>query len=140
MTAPETPEEKKDFKEVEILTSEERLTKLENLVNNAFNYLAKITHELDFKMQNQVNELQTEVSKTVTLMNMSILQNIIMLRELVGMLVSTKTIDLEAYQEIVNKELTKAVEAQQQIIQNEQKAQEEAAAEKASSLEVDTTL
>ena len=140
MTTPETPEEKKELQEVEILTIEERLAKLENLVNNAFNYLAKTTHEVDFRLQNQVQELQTEVSKTITLINMSVLQNIVMLRELIGILVKKEIVDLKEYQEVVNTELTKAIETQQQIIYNEQKAQEEAAAQAADPLAVDPTL
>lgn len=119
-TAPESPLEKKDPAADLELTTDERVARLEQLVENSFNYLARGLNEVDLKASNEAKDLQAQLSKTLTLMNMSTLQNIIAIRELLGILIKNGTVDATSFEKSVTDELTKAIEAQQKAIMAQQ--------------------
>lgn len=132
-SAPDSPLEKKDPAADLDLTVDERVARLEQLVQNSFNYLGRGLNEVDLKAADRVKELESELSKTLTLMNMSTLQNIITLRELLALLIKNETVDAASFEKAVTDELTKAIEAQQKAILDQQgiKVDEESSSEMA---------
>lgn len=130
MTAPESPLEKKDRKVEEELTLVEKVHRLEHVVENAYNSLGKYIHETELKLQQENLALQQEISRTLTLMNMSTLQNIVAIRETIKALITKNVIDHAELDKAITEELTKAVEAQQKLMVEAQEAQEQAAEQK----------
>lgn len=116
MTTPETPLDKKDLREDEELTLTEKVSRLEHTLENAYNQLGKYIHETELKLQKDSMSLQAEISRTLTLMNMSTLQNIVAIRETIKALISRNVIDEKELDKAISEELTKAVEAQQKIM------------------------
>lgn len=116
MSTPETPLDKKDLKEVEELTLTEKINRLEHTLENAYNQLGKSIHETELRLQKDSVSLQAEISRTLTLMNMSTLQNIVAIRETIKALISRNVIDENELDKAISEELTKAVEAQQKIM------------------------
>jgi hypothetical protein len=97
MTSPESPLEKKAQTESieEVLTLEERVGRLEIVIERAFNALAKNIHENDLRNIEQRNHLEGELTKTLTIMNLGTLQNVVTLRELMDDLVEKNLISKE---------------------------------------------
>jgi hypothetical protein len=122
MTTPETPLDKKDLRVEEELTLSEKVSRLEATLENAYNQLARSIHETELKLEKSSQELQVEISKTLTLMNMSTLQNIIAIRETVKALISKSLIDGEELDKAITEELKKGIEAQQKIMTEAQEA------------------
>ena len=120
MTTPTSPLDKKEVATEAPLTLEERVSKLEHTLENAFNFLAKNIAEVEFRISQESKELQAQLSKTLTLMNMSNLQNIITVRETLRVLINKEIVDPQAFETQVTAELTKAIEAQQAAIMGEQ--------------------
>jgi hypothetical protein len=125
MTTPQSPLDKKDQSAAPELTLDQRVNRLEHTIENAFNYLAKGISEVELKVTNENKDLQTQLSKTLTLMNMSTLQNIITIRETLRVLIEKDLVDAQAFEAQVTAELTKAIEAQQKAILEQQDAQAE---------------
>ena len=122
MGTPETPLEKKESKAVDELTLNERVGRLEHTLENAYNQLGKYIHETELKFQKESLELQSEISRTLTLMNMSTLQNIVAIRETIKTLIAKNVVDEKELDTAINAELTKAIEAQQKIMSEAQEA------------------
>lgn len=122
MTTPETPLDKKEPKVVEELTLAEKVGRLEHTLENAYNQLGKYIHETELKLQKDSLELQAEISRTLTLMNMSTLQNIVAIRETIKALIARNVVDEKELDQAINSELTKAIEAQQKIMTEAQEA------------------
>lgn len=120
MTTPESPLDKKNLTVDAPLTLEERVGKLESTLENAFNFLAKNLSEVEFRAEQESKELQAQISKTLTLMNMSILQNIITIRETLRVLIEKEVVDAPTFEAQVTAELTKAIEAQQKAMMEAQ--------------------
>lgn len=131
MTTPTSPLDKKDLNAEAELTLDQRVNRLEHTLENAFNYLGKQISSVDFKLSQESKEVQAEISKTLTLMNMSTLQNIVTLREILKTLIDKEIIDAKAFEASLTEELTRAIEAQQKAILGDQ-------AEEESTLQVDT--
>lgn len=127
--APDSPLDKKEGTAIEReLTMEERVKRLEVTLENAFNYLGKEIHQSELRTKQEGETLQAQVSKTLTLMNMSTLQNIVAIRELIKTLVAEKIVDGDALDKRIQEELAKAIEAQQKVMQDQAKAAEAAEA------------
>jgi hypothetical protein len=131
MTTPESPLDKKESVFEEELTMPERVSRLEHVVENAYNQLGKYIHETELKFQKEGYNLQTEISKTLTLMNMSILQNIVAIRETVKALIAKNVLDQTELDKAITDELAKAIEAQQKIVSEVQEAYEKEKAQTA---------
>ena len=125
MTTPESPLDKKDLKVEEELTLAEKISRLEHTLENAYNHLGKYINETELKLQQDNQKLQEELSRTLHLMNMSTLQNIIAIRETIKALINKNIIDHDELDKAITEELRKAMEAQQKIILENQKAEEE---------------
>ena len=120
MTAPTSPLEKKEENLERELTTDERINRLEHTLENAYNQLGRAIHENELKTQHESMDLQQQLSKTLTLMNMSTLQNIVTLRETLKVLISKEVINANELEVAVTAELTKAIEAQQKTILEQQ--------------------
>jgi hypothetical protein len=114
---PESPLDKKETDLERELTLDERVNRLEHVLENAFNQLGSYISEVELKTQRESQDLQQQLSKTLTLMNMSTLQNIVTLRETLKVLIEKEIIDPKAFEKDVTEELTKAIQAQQKAIQ-----------------------
>lgn len=125
MTTPTSPLDKKTTIEERELTLEERVGRLEFTLERAYNVLTKQTTELEMGVAENFNRLQGEVTQAITVLNLSNLQNIITIRELVRVLAKSATIDEKSLNETITAELKKAVQEQQEILQ---KMQDEALA------------
>lgn len=125
MTTPTSPLDKKTTIEERELTLEERVGRLEFTLERAYNVLTKQTTELEMGVAENFNRLQGEVTQAITVLNLSNLQNIITIRELVRVLAKSATIDEKSLNETITAELKKAVQEQQEILQ---KMQDEAMA------------
>lgn len=129
MTAtPESPLEKKVQVEEETLTVEERVTRLEMTLERAFNVLGNSQHDMQMQLAEEKNHFEGELSQTLTLMNISTLQNVIALREVTRALIAKGLVDAEALDKVVQEELHKAIQAQQKAVQEAQNALLEKAA------------
>jgi hypothetical protein len=116
MTTPETPLDKKDLKQEEEITLTEKVSRLEHTLENAYNQLGRYIHETELKLQKDSVALQAEISRTLTLMNMSTLQNIVAIRETIKALIAKNVVDEKELDKAITEELTKAIEAQQKIM------------------------
>jgi hypothetical protein len=114
---PESPLDKKETDLERELTLDERVNRLEHVLENAFNQLGSYISEVELKTQRESQDLQQQLSKTLTLMNMSTLQNIVTLRETLKVLIEKEIIDPKTFEKDVTEELTKAIQAQQKAIQ-----------------------
>lgn len=114
---PESPLDKKETDLERELTLDERVNRLEHVLENAFNQLGSYISEVELKVQRESQDLQQQLSKTLTLMNMSTLQNIVTLRETLKVLIEKEIIDPKTFEKDVTEELTKAIQAQQKAIQ-----------------------
>lgn len=113
---PESPLDKKSTDIERELTLDERVNRLEHVLENAFNQLGSYISEVELKTQSESKDLQSQLSKTLTLMNMSTLQNIVTLRETLKVLIEKEIIDPKEFEKDVTEELTKAIQAQQKAI------------------------
>jgi hypothetical protein len=120
MNAPESPLDKKTENLERVLTPEERIARLEHTIDGVYNQLGRYISQVELQTQNNLKELEQGIGKTITLVNLSVLQNIITLRETLKMLIGKEVIDGAALDAIVIKELTTAIEAQQKAVLNEQ--------------------
>lgn len=123
MTTPDSPLDKKDLNVEQELTTTEKVNRLEHTVENAYNQLAKYIHETELKLQQENYALQAELSRTLHLMNMSTLQNIVAIRETIKALIGKGVIDHAELDKAITEELTKAIEAQQKVITEAQEAE-----------------
>lgn len=136
MTTPTSPLEKKvtevtaeaAAEETRPLTLEERVGRLEITLEQAFNALARGIHESELRAVQARTEMEGELSKTLTMMNLSALQSIVTQKEVVKQLTEKNLLDQASLEESIGASLKHAVEQQQAAMQE---AVEEAEAAKA---------
>lgn len=116
MSTPESPLEKKESTLEKELTLSERVDRLEYVLESAYNQLGKHVQETELKLQKESQTLQEELSKTLQLMNMSTLQNIIAIKETIKVLIGKELVDQAALDAAITEEFKKAIEAQQKVI------------------------
>lgn len=129
MTTPESPLEKKESSDERPLTADERISRLEIALENAYNVLARENHRIQMKVEEDNGILQSDLTRTLTLMNMSTLQNIVSIRVLAQELVAKGLLDQKDIEAKVAAELNTAVEAQQKVMKEARDAAEKAATE-----------
>jgi hypothetical protein len=129
MTTPESPLEKKESSDERPLTADERISRLEIALENAYNVLARENHRIQMKVEEDNGILQGDLTRTLTLMNMSTLQNIVSIRVLAQELVAKGLLDQKDIEAKVAAELNTAVEAQQKVMQEARDAAQKAATE-----------
>lgn len=139
MSVPESPYEKKETVPTEKeLTLEERVGRVEIVIENAFNALAKGIQEVDLKSQEERRHLEQGISQTLNMINLTVLQNIITVREVTKVLIEKGIVDEKELNAKIETSLKEALEMQRQAIE---KAQEEilAAATQAAQEATETT-
>lgn len=125
MITPESPLEKRVVEttaeaaaeETRTLTLEERVGRLEITLENAFNALARGIHESELRTVGARNEMQAELARTLTMMNLSALQSIVTLKEVVKQLTEKNVLDQAKLDENVSAALKEAVDSQQAAMQ-----------------------
>lgn len=126
MTTPANPDERKEQKEVNALTLEERVGRLEIVLENAFNLLSKSIKETELRLQDSKRYLETDIARSLHMMNLTTLQNIITIRELANNLVAKQVIDGAELEEKIRVSLEEAIAEQTKAIEeanaNAQKA------------------
>lgn len=126
MTTPVNPDEKKEQKEVNALTLEERVGRLEIVLENAFNLLSKSIKETELRLQDSKRYLETDIARSLHMMNLTTLQNIITIRELANHLVGKQIVDGAELEEKIRVSLEEAIAEQTKAIEeanaNAQKA------------------
>lgn len=123
MTAPTSPLDKKETISVEKeLTLEERVGRLEIVIENAFNALAKGIHESEIRLNEERVYLEKGLSQTLNMINLTILQNIVTIRELTKVLVEKELVDAKDLEEKVQTSLKEALELQRKVLEEAQAA------------------
>ena len=121
MTAPIDPMAKKEVKEEALeLTIEERVGRLEIVLENAFNLLSKNIHETELRMAESRRYLETDLARSLHMMNLTTLQNIITIREVTTMLVEKQVVDGAELETKIDASLREALEAQAKAIEEAQ--------------------
>lgn len=135
MTAPNSPYEKKEVdlspdadETPVVLTLEQRVAQLEAIFENGFNMLGRGIHENELRNQQRAQALETELGKTLTVMNFSTIQGLVTQKTLIELLTEKNVLDKTETETKVNAALVKAVEAQQAAMQKAIDEQAEALA------------
>lgn len=122
MSVPESPYEKKEAVPEKELTLEERVGRLEIVIENVFNTLAKAIQEADLRAQEERRHLEQGISQTLNMINLTVLQNIVTVREVTKILIEKTLIDEKELNTKIEASLKEALDMQRQAIE---KAQEE---------------
>lgn len=128
MSTPESPLDKKGTVEERVLTPEERITRLEYTLERAYNTLGKEVNRVEMNMGGTLNQLQSEVTQAVHVLNASNMQNIITIQELIKMLSKTGTLDEKILVANVTEQAKIAIAKQQEYLAKLQDEALEAAA------------